>query len=442
MNKRILKRLRDKMPESLKYIAGPFIRKKLTGNEVFRNNYDLLIKRESLSPDQIRQYQFDRLKVMLIHSHENVPYYTQLFREIDFNPHEFKSFDELKRIPFLTKQIIRDNFTSLTSIQSVRGGSYTTTTSGSTGEPLKLILDYESFFKERAFHYYYYRKLGYHFEDKLVTFRGIDFGGKTKRYNPVNNETIFSPFKLSQHTIGKYLRDINKIRPAYLNGYFSTIYYFARLLADSNQTLDFKLKGIFLISENIDETERLFVESFYGVPTMSYYGHTERCVLAQEFNHNEYLFDPYYGYTEQINLDVESFEIVGTGFLNMKMPLIRYRTGDLCRITGENMISISGRRYVNDFLVGFNDEQVFNSTLHILSDILIDVTKYQFVQDRKGYATMLLIPGKNFKYNETQYIEKEINRQLEGSLIINIKITDQLMLSPRGKYSLFISSIR
>ncbi|HZY26393.1 MAG TPA: hypothetical protein VFE71_11235, partial [Bacteroidales bacterium] len=82
MNKRFLKRLRDKMPESLKYVTAHFIRNKLITNEEFRKYYDILQKRETMSLDLIREYQLNELRNILIHSYENVPYYTELFNSI------------------------------------------------------------------------------------------------------------------------------------------------------------------------------------------------------------------------------------------------------------------------------------------------------------------------------------------------------------------------
>jgi len=441
MNKHFLKNIRDNMPESLKCIVAPLIRNKLLKNREFCKYYNILEKREAITPEKNKEYQITQLKQILIYSSENVPYYKELFKEIKFIPENLISFNDIKIIPFLTKEIIRENFDKLISLKKVKGGCYSTTTSGSTGEPLKLLLDYDSFFKENAFLYHFRRNLNYMFNDKLVTFRGIEFGRRLWRYNPINNETIFSPFNLSKKTLEIYLKEINEIKPSYFNGYFSSIYYFAKLLSENNKSLDFRLKGIFLSSENINEEERLFIESFFGVKSLTFYGHTERCVIAQEFGHNQYLFDPYYGFTEQIKIDDNSFEITGTGFLNKTMPLIRYKTGDICQSTNNNLISIKGRREINDFLVGRNDEKIFNSSLHFLSDILTNVTKYQFIQEMKGYAVLLLVPNKDFNTSELISIKEELDKKMNGIIDFEIKVKEKLILSSSGKYQMFISKI-
>lgn len=441
MNKRLLKSIRDNIPESLKYITAPIFRNKLLKDQVFCKYTNLLENRELLSFEKISEYQFNQLKQILKYSFQNVPYYTDLFNKINFKPEDFKSFDDIKVIPFLTKEMVRENFDKLISSKEVKGGCYSTTTSGSTGDPLKLLLDYKSFFKENAFIYYFRKKLGYYYKDRLVTFRGIDFGGKLWRYNPMHNEIIFSPLKLTKRTLELYRKKINEIKPAYLNGYFSSIYYFAKLLSENNQTLNFRLKGIFLSSENIDEDERLFVESFFQVKSLTFYGHTERCVIAQELRHNEYLFDPYYGFAEQISVNDNTFEIAGTGFLNKTMPLIRYKTDDLCKTSSNGPVSIVGRRDIKDFLIGANDEKIFSSSLHSLSDILNNVAKHQFIQNEKGKAILLIVPDKGFKYSEVASIKSSLDKAVKDVIDFEIKVEEKLVLTSGGKSQMFIRTI-
>jgi len=442
LDKHFLKSIRDNTPELIKHFASPFFRNKIVANKYFHQYLMLLVDRENLDQEVIKEYQLKQLKEIVSYSYQCVPYYRELFNENGFDPLKMNSFDDLKMIPFLTRKIIRENFNKLISSQKVKGGYYNTTTSGSTGEPLKILLDYNSIFKETAFVCYFRQELGYQIEDSLVTFRGIDFGGKLWKYNPMNNETIFSPFKLSMLTLDLYVKKINEIKPAYLNGYHSAIYYFTRLLYESNTKLDFSFKGIFFTSENVVEDERIFVESFFNVPSMIFYGHTERCVIAQEIKHNEYQFDPFYGFTELVEAEGNSFEIIGTGFLNRAMPLIRYKTEDVCAPINDTAVTIKGRRNINDFLIGINGEKIYNSSLHFLSNILGNVIKYQFIQSEIGKAELLVIPITDLSVSDVMYIKRGIDKKLKGIIDFEIKIVENMILSKRGKYQMFINTVR
>lgn len=439
MNKHFLKNIRDNIPEPVKYITAPVFRYKLLNDKNFQKYYKLLENSLNFTEEKIKEYQLEQLKNILGYSYKYVPYYTNLFNQIGFDINRVTSFDDINGIPFLTKSMIRANFEQLTSKEKGGTGYYTATTGASTGEPLKVLLDYDSIFKESAFIYFFRKRLGYKFEDKLATFRGVEFGDKLWMYNPMHNELVFSPFKLSRLTIAKYLEKIIKYKPQYLNGYHSCLYLFAKLLHDNNLKFDIKLKGIFLMSENVDITQRNFLEEFFGVKTQQHYGHSERCVLAQEEVKGLYKISPFYGYTELI-AQPNGNEIVSTGFLNKIMPLIRYKTGDFCK-KDNHLIAIQGRWNIDEYLLGMNNEKIFYSSFHFQSDIFQHVTNYQFYQKQKGKSELLLIVNKNFNQGEIELMRKEIDKKLKGIIDVEIKVVDTLLLSPRGKFKRFYLSI-
>src|SRR5690606_24049033 len=85
---------------------------------------------------------------------------------------------------------------------------------------------------------------------------------------------------------------------------------------------------------NVHQRER--IEAAFNTRVYSWYGHSERVVLAGECeSSSSYHHFPDYGILEIIDdqgrlctKEGERGEIVGTGLLNYCMPLIRYRTGD------------------------------------------------------------------------------------------------------------------
>jgi phenylacetate-CoA ligase len=440
MNKQFLKAVRDQMPEPLKYVTAPFIRNKLIKNRDFIKYYSLLEEREKLSTEQINEYQLNQLRQILIYSFKNVPYYRDLFRKISFDPSDFSHFDQLKNIPLLTRKIVTKNFDKLISEANVKNGFYIGTTGGSSGLPLKFLLDYDSIYKENAFIYYYRKKLGYRFEDKLATFRQLEFGDKLWKYNPMHNEILFTPIKLSKLTIASYAKKINELGPNYLNGYLSAIWYFAKLLDEHHIDLAFKLKGIFLISENIDNNQRKFIEEFFKVKSITFYGHSERCSIAEEIYPGRYKFDPYYGYTEQVLTENNKYSIVGTGFLNNTMPFIRYQTDDVCS-PDDQYFSIEGKRNSAVGLTGINDEFLSSSIFDLDKELFKNIITYQFIQQKKGKAELLLIVNKQFRSSEIDGIKNDIYADTKGVIDIDIKVVDSLILSPRGKYQMYISHL-
>jgi phenylacetate-coenzyme A ligase PaaK-like adenylate-forming protein len=109
MNKSYIKFIRDNIPESLFILTAPIVRNELIKNKIFSNYYKLLEKREGLSPDSIAQYQFQQLKQILEYSGNNVPFYNELFKKAGFDPHKFSDFDQIKKIPNITREFFYKN---------------------------------------------------------------------------------------------------------------------------------------------------------------------------------------------------------------------------------------------------------------------------------------------------------------------------------------------
>jgi len=438
MNKHFLKNLRDSMPEPLKYISAPLIRNTLVRNDDFLRYYKLLSDRESLNEEQIRKYQFDNLKKLLIHSYKNVPYYTGLFDSVSFDPCNFNDFRDMEKIPFLTRELVAANFDKLVSRKSVGNGYYLGNTGGTSGLPLKFYLDYDSIYKENAFLYYYRKKAGYEFKHRLATFRQVGMGHRHWRFDPMYNEIIFSPVTLSAKTVQKYVSRINAFNPQFINGYLSVIWFFAKLLKEYDLKLNAKLKGIFLMSENVNEKQQKFVEEVFETRTYVHYGHSERCVLAEGIENQRYRFDPYYGYTEQVHICDDLYSIVGTGFLNYYMPFIRYKTDDVCTPDGQ-YFQILGKRSSNVGLIGKSGQFLTITSLDLEKEAFKNVITYQFVQKEQGKADMLIIVNKAFQPSEMDAIQKTIEKDCRGIIEFNITQVDHLILTPRGKSRTFVS---
>lgn len=442
MNKQLWKIIRDKMPESLKYIGGKVVRNKLVHNDFFLHYYNFLNETSAWSTDQIKEYQLKQLRRVLTHAYDHVPYYTDLFNNINFRPDGLKELSDIEAIPFLTKELIQQNFNKLTSNKKAKGGHYAATTGGTTGKPLSVLHDYNSIFKEMAFIYHFRKKLNYNLSDRLVTFRGVQFGAKLYSYSPMYNELIFSPYNLSSLTVNKYVERINAYKPDYLNGYLSSLYFFAKLLEENQIQLKVKLKGMFMISENMDMERRQYIEKFFGVKSQTFYGHTERCIIAEEVSEDHYKPNPFYGFTELIKNSEGGHEITGTGFLNNTMPLIRYKTGDLCNIAEDGLITITGRYNPADFLIGKNDEKISHAVINCSTSLLSNVIDFQFYQEEKGKFDLMVVVNKNFNAADMEVLTREINKRTKNVLEFNVKQVEHLELSSRGKSKRVISKIK
>ncbi len=65
---------------------------------------------ETMPVSKMKELQLERLKWSIRHAYNNVPFYRKSFDKAGFHPDQFKSLDDMRRIPFLTKQDMRDNY--------------------------------------------------------------------------------------------------------------------------------------------------------------------------------------------------------------------------------------------------------------------------------------------------------------------------------------------
>ncbi len=65
---------------------------------------------ESMAGNKMKELQLERLKWSIRHAYDNVPFYKKKYDESGFHPDQFKSLDDMRRIPFFTKQDMRDNY--------------------------------------------------------------------------------------------------------------------------------------------------------------------------------------------------------------------------------------------------------------------------------------------------------------------------------------------
>lgn len=92
-------------------------------------------------PERLRQLQEKSLRKLLIHAYHNVPLYRSLYDKAGFRPDEFRSLDDLGKVPILQKHRLKE----ATPDEAVARGTRphhcaTVETSGSTGTPLRILL--------------------------------------------------------------------------------------------------------------------------------------------------------------------------------------------------------------------------------------------------------------------------------------------------------------
>lgn len=67
-------------------------------------------KVEQMDKQSMRALQLERLKKIVKYAYDNVPFYTKKFDEIGLKPEDIQSLEDIKKIPYTTKNDLRDNY--------------------------------------------------------------------------------------------------------------------------------------------------------------------------------------------------------------------------------------------------------------------------------------------------------------------------------------------
>src|SRR4051812_11136161 len=113
----------------------------------------LLAESQTWDAGRLAEYQLGKLKAILRHAAAHVPYYRRLFREVGFDPERVRDASDLRALPLLDKETIRENLSDLVAENVPERQRFYFTTGGTTGLPLGFYNMRSSGGRERAFAY-------------------------------------------------------------------------------------------------------------------------------------------------------------------------------------------------------------------------------------------------------------------------------------------------
>lgn len=364
---------------------------------------------ETMSRDNMHYLQSERLKEMVTKVYHNVEFYKKKMQSMGVEPGDIKDIDDLSKLPFTTKQDLRDNYPfglfAVPKSEVVRVHA----SSGTTGKPTVVAYsrkDVETFSEVVA---RVIASAGGTKKDIVqVAFGyGLFTGGLGLHYGVEKMGATVVP--ISGGNTAKQLTLMEDFGSTILACTPSYAAFLAEALADSGMTKDdIALKiGIFGAEPWTDEMRRA-IETGLGITAYDIYGLSEiigpgvsgSCSAQNGLHIAEDHFVP-----EIINPDTlapmeagATGELVFTTITKEAMPLLRYRTRDLsslhyepcsCGRTNVRMSRIYGR---SDDMLIIRGVNVFPSQVEsILLDIPEAKPYYMLIVDRKGTMDTLEI---------------------------------------------------
>lgn len=399
-------------------------------------------------------YQELLFKKLLIHAYKNVPYYNKLFNDIGYNPNNFKSLDDLQKIPILTKDILKSNYNNLISNQFKNLFFKKGYTSGTTGSPVCILRDYNSIVFEEASINWHWSLCGWNKNSKIAILRG-------KRIKPVDNlkppfwkyfnykkELVLSSYHLNEKYIKYYVDELIKFNPNILRAYPSTTYLLAKYLNDINKNIS--IPYVYTASEPLYPIQRELIEKRLNSKIFDFYGQAERVIFGFECKYNDgFHLNPLYGIAELVETDNNGFGyLVGTSLNNYSMPLIRYKLDDTTRYKNNSCRCGSNMKLIEpifskseDYIRTKDERKISGSLVTFIFKPFIEIKESQIIQHENYDIEIIVVPASNYTEKNNNNLINSMKSVVGTDINVCITLKESIERSKNAKFKWIISKI-
>ncbi|SHO45691.1 phenylacetate--CoA ligase family protein [Anaerocolumna xylanovorans] len=406
--------------------------------------YSKATHRDAKKEQKIQDKKFIRL---LHYAVKNSPFYREFYKNIPWE--EITSAADIVKLPVLSKDTLRDNIKNVYTIPKRR--SITFYTGGTTGIPLGVRKRKIDVRKRMAYLDAYKLTFGVR-NNKMRSARF--FGKKILEDNPkkpifwrnnyIGRQRFYSTYHLTEKNLPYYVADLNRYKPAAIDGFVSAIYTVAKYMEDNGIKPSFKPKAVFTTSETVLPFYRETIEKVFGCPLTDQYASNEGAPFIIQCRCGSYHEAIDTGIFEHLPAE-GGMKLLVTGFDTFGTPLIRYDIGDRiipadkdtvcpCHSSHPVIEGISGREAA--FLVTAEGRVSEVQLSVFVSSLLKTVNQMQFIQKKDGGVHVLCIPvGKDTVW-ERERILAALRQFFGPGTKITLEVTDSLCRQKSGKFQL------
>jgi phenylacetate-CoA ligase len=407
---------------------------------------------ETMPRGEIEKFQLAKLKETAKAASLS-PFYDRLFKKIGFNPNDITSLEDIKNLPFTTKDDLREGwpygFLAVSKDELVRMHS----SSGTTGRATVIfhtLDDINAWTNIVARSMYMTGMRRSDVFQNMMTY-GLFTGGLGFHYGAEKVGALIIPVgagnsKRQIQLMKDFGTTVIHVIPSYAL-HLSSV--FEEMGVDPINDTDLKIA--FLGAEPHSEKTREKIEEFYGVKAFNSYGLSEmngpgvsfECTYKKgmhiwEDNYIVEIIDPD---TLKPVPDGEEGELVLTTLMRRGMPILRYRTKDLTRIIPEQCECGRTHRRI-ERIKGRTDDMLILKGVNIfpiqIEKILMDIpgvgTNFIIILERKGFNDEMIVKvevGREFFSGDLKQLES-LRRTIVEELKADILITPKIELVEPG----------
>lgn len=415
---------------------------------------------------EILAVQRRRVRAIVTHAYQTVPYYREVIDKAGLHPRDFRTAEDLARLPILTGEQVARAPEQFLSRQYATSRRLKIHSSGTSGRAKSLYYDSAALFLALAH--------GHRQRIVLAQFVGRQFGyrelsavraeGVSQQIRNFYETYAWVPRKIdlargilsATHTFAENIAQINAFRPEVIIGYGSYLGALFRWAWKQHSPIVCP-RAVLYGAEGIPEADRLLIENEFGVPVLSTYQAVEALRLAFQCERRA-------GF--HLSLDAVAVRVVdehgrtlgpgGTGHIiisnltNRATVFLNYQLGDVvtlspsacpCGRTLPTLAQIVGR---SDDLLVLPEGQVAHA-LFVLEDLraVPGVVQVQVIQEDLHRFVLRVVCANDCEWERTrQDLDGALRKTLGNHLLLTIEQVDAIPCEPGGKIRAVISRCR
>jgi len=411
-----------------------------------------LRRHQWLKEEELAKIQEKKLRAIVKHAHQNVPFYRELYDSVGIKPEDIESTEDLRKIPIITKKDVQKNYPDKMIANGVdinRCGIGRT--SGSTGIALEICSGLRTIEYSQALLGYAFFESGLKLTDKLVNLTHPHYKIINTWFRKLG---ILRKENVSLHQSPEVIIEaLKKAKPDVIYSYPSILFLLAKEIEDKGIS-GIRPRMIITNGETLtDYVKKKIGDAFY-TEVYDTYGTAEFMRLAFECQERSgYHIITDCAVVEFIkdgkNVDAgEPGEIVVTGLYNYEMPLIRYNLDDIGTSMKEKcacgrgfplMGSIEGK--VDDFLIMPSGRTISPKRLVWLERIP-GIGEHRTIQKEKDRFIVQVVKGKGFSKETISQIKQHIKLEcLPDNVRVEVKLVEEIPREKHGKLKRIVSEV-
>lgn len=432
--------------------------------------FRLLKKAQHWEEKRVLAYKEKLLRNILDYAYKHVRYYGSIldpYRRC-WNAGSF-DWNAFYRIPFLSKDTVKREFSALTSYEAQKLGALENRSGGSTGLPTRHMQDEHFRRMDMAnnllFKYWGGVRIG---DNSLFIaaderdYFGLASGRRKYITNMLFNKQYFNLFNLTDSSFTEIVKLIEVRRPAYIQAYTSAAYELARFILRNNIRIS-PPKMVMCIAGTVYDDMMGTIEEAFRCKAYSRYGSRETGDMAGMCANGVYHEMPFTHHIDIVGKDGrlvepgQAGEIAVTVLSNCAMPLIRYKIGDMgiwasepcdCAMPFRSFEKITGR--TGEIFKNSKGKiilpEIFIHLVGVVLGRLSDgILRFQIVQvDLKNIEVRLVLREKSSAgfQAELNELKDKIIQVMEDDVAVKVVFPEDIPRLPSGKYCYTLSNVK